>query len=74
MPPRHKPLLSESVATPEQETAIDTPAANALVRVRARTPLSEEVGGQRRRFEPGEEFELPAARAKAIQPLVEILT
>lgn len=44
-----------------------------LVKVRARSHLAEDVDGELRRFAPGDEFELPASRAKAIGPLVEIL-
>ena len=43
------------------------------VKVRARFHLAEVVGGEMRRFAPGDEFELPAERAKVLPHLLEIL-
>jgi hypothetical protein len=64
-----KPIAPESVATPERAATPKSP----LVRVRARTAISEQIGADRLRFEAGEIFQLPESRATALGPLVEIL-
>lgn len=43
------------------------------VKVRAKVHLGEDIGGEIQRFAPGQEFELPAARAKVLGHLIEVL-
>jgi hypothetical protein len=43
----------------------------AMVRVRARRLLGESIAGKMTHFKPGDVFELPPDRAKALGPLVE---
>lgn len=45
-----------------------------MVRVRALGSLSEVVSGEVQRFAPGAEFEISAVRARALGPLVEIVS
>jgi hypothetical protein len=66
---KNRKFAPEDVVTPETPAATPAP----IVRVRARSHLAEMVQGEMRRIAPGEEFQLTAARAAALGPLVEIL-
>lgn len=67
-----KPTISAPVVT--DPTPVNRIVTGGMVKVRATCHLGEQIKGIMCRFEPDEEFELPAARVAALGPLVKIVT
>jgi hypothetical protein len=67
-----KPTITAPEAT--DPTPANRIVTGGMVKVRATCHLGESINGVIQRFAPGQEFELPAARVRAIGPLVELVT
>lgn len=68
--------MAKNRKAPPAETP-ETPSAASAgppVECIARTHLAEEIDGTIHRFAAGQRFSLPASRASALGPLVEIIT
>lgn len=66
---KNRKFAADDVVTPETQPAAPAP----IVRVRARSHIAEMVHGEMTRFAPGQTFQIDAARALALGPLVEIV-
>ena len=67
--PRNRQIDADAVASPEAPASVASP----IVTVRARVHLGEFIGGEMTRFAPGQTFQIDAARAASLGPLVEVL-